>query len=254
MVGPSSLVSVTARYPWREFWAFVGLGLVGVLLVLPYQLALLPSPPIPLPLLVAGALAQSAILIAIAVVVGLAAARRVGLRAPLVEAWLYGGDTRNALRGLRLPLALALGVGSAGAVVVLGFALFRPLIPELSRLGAASPERWQGFLASFYGAITEELLTRLFLVSVLAWLLTRAVRGPLAFWLAITLAAALFGLGHLPATAALVPLTPGLIVRAVILNGIPGVAFGWLYWQRGLEAAMVAHFSADLVLHVIVGG
>ena len=40
----------------------------------------------------------------------------------------------------------------------------------------------------------------------------------------------------------------------VQMNGIPGVAFGWLYWQRGLEAAMVAHFSADLVLHVLIGG
>jgi hypothetical protein len=26
--------------------------------------------------------------------------------------------------------------------------------------------------------------------------------------------------------------------------------FGWLYWRRGLEAAIVAHFAADLVLHV----
>jgi len=51
-----------------------------------------------------------------------------------------------------------------------------------------------------------------------------------------------------------VPLSPAVIARAVILNGIPGVAFGWLYWQRGLEAAMVAHFSADLVLHVLIGG
>jgi membrane protease YdiL (CAAX protease family) len=48
-------------------------------------------------------------------------------------------------------------------------------------------------------------------------------------------------------------LTPALIARALILNGIPGIAFGWLYWRRGLEAAMVAHFSADLVLHVLIG-
>ena len=70
----------------------------------------------------------------------------------------------------------------------------------------------------------------------------------------IGLAAGLFGLGHLPATAALLPLTPAVIARALILNGIPGVVFGWLFWRRGLEAAMVAHFAADLVLHVIVGG
>jgi len=27
--------------------------------------------------------------------------------------------------------------------------------------------------------------------------------------------------------------------------------FGYLFWRRGLESVMTAHFSADLVLHVI---
>ena len=31
----------------------------------------------------------------------------------------------------------------------------------------------------------------------------------------------------------------------------PAVVFGWLYWKRGLEMAIVAHFGADIVLHVI---
>jgi hypothetical protein len=35
------------------------------------------------------------------------------------------------------------------------------------------------------------------------------------------------------------------------LNGVLGVAFGRLYWKKGLESAMIAHFSADIVLHVI---
>ena len=29
------------------------------------------------------------------------------------------------------------------------------------------------------------------------------------------------------------------------------IAFGWLYWRRGILLAMVAHFSADIVLHVL---
>ena len=241
-------------YPWREFGVLVGAGLVGVLLVLPYQLALLPAPPIPLPVLVLAAFVQSAILLAVATGLGLAAARRVGLGAPFVEASLYGGDSRAALRALQLPLAAALGVAASALVIVLELVIFRPLIPELAALGAATPARWQGLLASVYGGISEELLTRLFLVSVFAWLLSRVLRGALVFWSAIVLAAILFGLGHLPATAALLPLTPAVVARAVVLNGIAGVVFGWLYWRRGLEAAMVAHFCADLMLHVLFGG
>ena len=30
-------------------------------------------------------------------------------------------------------------------------------------------------------------------------------------------------------------------------NGVAGVVFGWLYWRRGLIAAMVCHGSADVI-------
>jgi len=70
-------------------------------------------------------------------------------------------------------------------------------------------------------------------------------------WAAIVITALLFGAGHLPTTAALLPLTPLVIARALLLNGLGGLVFGWLYWKRGLLAAMLAHFSTDLVLHVV---
>ena len=96
-------------------------------------------------------------------------------------------------------------------------------------------------------------------MSFLAWLgrlvsRTAAADGKptvAVFWVANVLAAILFGLGHLPATAAMVPLTSLVVVRAVVLNGIIGVAAGYLYFTRGLESAMVCHFSADLILHVL---
>ena len=53
-------------------------------------------------------------------------------------------------------------------------------------------------------------------------------------------------------TAALTKITGFIVARAIILNGIAGIAFGWLYWRKGLESAMISHFSADIVLHVIL--
>jgi hypothetical protein len=47
-----------------------------------------------------------------------------------------------------------------------------------------------------------------------------------------------------------VPLTPGLIVRALLLNGVAGIAFGYLYWRQGSEAAMVGHMAAHLAIQV----
>jgi membrane protease YdiL (CAAX protease family) len=64
------------------------------------------------------------------------------------------------------------------------------------------------------------------------------------------LVAVLFGLGHLPATSAITPLTTMLVLRAVVLNGIAGIAFGYLYWRHGLEAAMIGHMGAHLVLQI----
>ena len=92
-------------------------------------------------------------------------------------------------------------------------------------------------------------------VSGLAWPLVSktADGGPTlaVLWIANILAAVLFGLGHLPATAALVPLTPLVVARALVLNGVIGIGFGYLYFKHGLESAMISHFSADLILHVL---
>ena len=79
------------------------------------------------------------------------------------------------------------------------------------------------------------------------------VQYTFVIWVAIVLAAVLFGLAHLPATQAIgLPMSVLVISRTIVLNGIGGVAFGWLYCKHGLESAMIAHFSADIVVHVII--
>lgn len=101
---------------------------------------------------------------------------------------------------------------------------------------------------------------RLGLFSLLAWLLAKIIHTPEGLptagvlWGVNFTVAVLFGLGHLPATAALVPLTPLMIIRALLLNGLAGLVYGYLYWKYGLEAAMLAHFTSDIVLHVIAAG
>src|SRR5215212_2642271 len=42
------------------------------------------------------------------------------------------------------------------------------------------------------------------------------------------------------------------ITEAIVNNGVIGIICGWLYWKKGLESAMIAHFSSDMVLHLIV--
>jgi membrane protease YdiL (CAAX protease family) len=121
------------------------------------------------------------------------------------------------------------------AIVLLDLWVFAPRLAAAGRdISALHPPAWQGLLASFYGAIPEELLTRLGLMTLLVWIGTRLTRAsvprPAVVWTAIVITALLFGAGHLPTTATVLSLTPLLIARALVLNGIGGIVFGWLYW------------------------
>lgn len=109
-----------------------------------------------------------------------------------------------------------------------------------------------------YGGVTEEILTRLFFLTLLAWILSRFSHtedkkpSPIAMWIAIVGSAVFFGLGHLPATLASTPFSMIVLAREVLLNGIMGTTFGYLYWKRGLESSMMSHFTADLLVHLIL--
>jgi hypothetical protein len=208
--------------------------------------------------IVVPALLQSAMLALVAVLVGLAAMRRLGLRAPVTAA-LAEGRLSEGLRLLRsfATESLLAGVLASTLSVGLDLLVFLKLAPAVAAAADVRPPLWKGALASLYGGITEELLLRLFAMSLLALAMRAILRRretppPTAIlWAANLGAALLFGLAHLPATAALLPLSAVVVVRALVLNGVVGVTCGWLYARRGLEAAMVAHWAADIVVHVI---
>lgn len=245
------------RLAWKVFGVLMAGALTGVLAVMPYAFTLagpLPALPVPLWLVVLLQTVQNLVLGAVAAGLGLWLGGKVGLGAPILRAWLAGEPDAGArFRSQLLPAGVA-GVASAIVILVLELGIFAPRLAISPEVGTGPPP-WQGFLASFYGGINEEILLRLGMMTLFVWIgakLTRTDRpGAGVMWTANVLAAVLFGLGHLPATAAIISLTPLVVTRALVLNGLAGVVFGWLYWQRGLLAAMVAHFSADIVLHVL---
>jgi membrane protease YdiL (CAAX protease family) len=236
------------------FWAVLGAAAVPAMV--PYALAALPALPqrlrLPLPAFILVQTAQAGAVLFGLSWVGLRLGRAVGLGSPFARALVYRRPF-PAVSGRGV--ALALGVGALGglAFIALSFA-FAPFMPELKRPAEGGIALWKRLLAAFYGGITEELLLRLFVMTVLVWLLWKAGPGrgqppaAWAFWATAVLAAVLFGAGHLPAAAQVWPLTPAVVLRTILLNAIPGVPFGLLYWRWGLEHAMRAHFCADLVL------
>jgi membrane protease YdiL (CAAX protease family) len=248
---------VSAR-PVREDLVLAGwLGLaagIATALVFPYLLDTMPtlrtSSPIPLPALAAVQAFQMVVLATLLSFFGLRMQPRATLDAPWLRALAARRPRPRVAWGNALLAGLLAGLVVAGLAVLLD-----PHLPPMLHPRAAAPaaSAWHGLLASFYGGIAEELQLRLFLMTLLAWLAARlSRRAPTGrmYWAAIVLAALLFGAGHLPAAAQLWPLDAFVVFRVVALNAVAGIVFGWLYWRRGLEAAIVAHFAADLVLHV----
>jgi membrane protease YdiL (CAAX protease family) len=80
----------------------------------------------------------------------------------------------------------------------------------------------------------------------------RGAVSPGLVWLAIAASALLFGAGHLPLASFLIgSLNAPVVLFVVGLNAAFGLLFGWLFWRRGLESAMVAHAVTHLVSYVV---
>lgn len=260
IVLPNQTRSARQRLDWREWALLTVAGTLAGFAAIPALWSqvepIIRAQSLPLPAFFAVQFVQSAVQLAIIVAVGLFFAHRAGLGAPILEGWLAGEEVSARLESILVP-SILLGVAGAVTVIAVDRLIFMPMLPGFStiitRIGG-----WQGIVASFYGGILEELETRLLVLSVVAWLIgrlshtTQGTPSRRALWIATIAAASVFALGHLPATSVTVAITPLVVMRSLVLNGGLGLLFGYRYWKRGLEAAMLTHFSADIVLHFIL--
>lgn len=108
-----------------------------------------------------------------------------------------------------------------------------------------------------YGAVIEEVMLRLFAMSLIAFILHKLFgkkndKPVTAILMASNvIAAILFAAGHLPATFILLGSSPLMIFRCFLLNGGIGLLFGYLYRKYGLHYAMIAHGGCHVVSKLI---
>jgi MFS family permease len=249
-------------YPWKLFWLLLAGSILGVAAALPYVYAIFGNLiarggklPMPLPILVTAQLMQSAIVFGGIIALGIFLAGKVGIETPILQAWLYRRADKPPRGWLSTPLLWGIVIG--GLTFLLFCFVFVPLIPAWPLEQEAALPVWKRFLVCIYGAVSIELLMRFFLLSLFLWLLAKISRRPslrpgiAIFWTANLLAAMLYAAGHIPAAKSLLPLTPIVLTAILLPAGLAGLAFGYLTWKRGLEAAMLAHFSADFIMHVL---
>ena len=188
------------------------------------------------------------ILMLIAVLVGTLLYQKVNLSVPIIEKWVGIKEDKVQIHAI-LIYGIIGGLFTGVFLSLLG-SIGRGLVPsEFEQLG----ESLQLTLAArfLYGGITEEILMRYGLMTLLVWIAAKIFRGikPSIYWIGISLAALLFALGHFPIVFQSID-NPSSIMLAYVLigNSVGGLIFGWLYWKKGLESAFLAHIFAHVAM------
>jgi hypothetical protein len=255
---PASPGTASSPFPWKYAFALTLVSIVGCILVVPFTADLLaqtdaqPLVKALLPLIMTIEVVIESVLSFLMILLGLGLGRSLGLVWPPLDGWDSGTERGRRFRGA-LVLATALGVGAAALIWALGYGMEGSLT---SKVPIKLPSWWACLLASVGAGIREEVWLRLGVMTLFVWIGTKLARQPapgsVIIWSANLLACMLFGAIHLPQAFAFFGASLALVAFVLVGNGLPGLIFGWLYWRKGLVAAMACHAVVDIVTKVII--
>ena len=114
-------------------------------------------------------------------------------------------------------------------------------------------------LGVLYGGVIEELMLRLFFMSLIVFILWKIFARSkdrenipnIIYVVAIFIATLGFAAVHLPITSQTIGLSTPIIARCFILNGIGGIVYGYLYWKKGLPYAICAHMLTHVFMQLV---
>ena len=196
-------------------------------------------------------LAAALVIFSAAIYVGLRTGRRFGLGAPLIETWLAGEPLVDA--GKRL----ATGAATGSAMGLIGIVVAAAMVGDSAAPAMPMDDvvpLWVGVAEALSAGVGEELLFRLGLMSVLVAFVSRIMPGDVdnptdpVMWTALSLTAVIFTAVHGAPGGGGEDATLLVAEPMQMLRLVGGGLFGWLFWKHGLEAAVTAHFTYDVVL------
>jgi hypothetical protein len=241
---------------------FIILWLIGMIGVISTMWIALPMPAaeLSLPIIVVKLinLILPTFLLLIAVLIGVNLAYKVGLSAPFLEA--LASSTQQPILAIQPQVIPGLVGGVFGGIAISTISfLWRSSLPnDFVAQAKALSNNTPLLTRVLYGGITEEILMRWGLMSLLVWAAWRVLQkgqgNPDTVYvvLAIGVSAIAFGLGHLPLAFTLSSqATASLVTYIIVGNAFFGLIAGYLYWQKGLEAAIIAHVTVHLVMATI---
>lgn len=206
-------------------------------------------------------LIQVAIMAFVTSFIGLKLSRATNLNNGLLR-YIYSekeGMSKYKINSKSLIISIVAAFLLAGAMILSEKFIWAPKIPEVGET-THSFDLLYLLSGMIYGGIFEEVMLRLFFMSLITLILYKLFARNKAkndipliiYWISIFIAAVVFGLGHLPATLVTFGNVNGFIImRMLLMNGIGGVVFGYLYWKRGLEYSIIAHMFAHVFMQLV---
>ncbi|XOV78308.1 MAG: CPBP family intramembrane glutamic endopeptidase [Aestuariibacter sp.] len=145
--------------------------------------------------------------------------------------------------------AIPLGVG----LLALRWILAEHLPNTIPEYGFRGP--LGGFLVSLGAAIGEEVWFRFGLMTLLLWICSKLLRqckpSISVTCFVIFVVAFIFSVAHLPQLNSHGAYSQFAVVATILGNVAVACLYGWCFWRYGLISAIIAHFSLDIVLHML---
>lgn len=194
-------------------------------------------------------LINPAILIILFSLLGTILYDKVKLRVPILEVSLNNGE--KIPYSLRDIFRFGLFMGVVAGLLIMGIArIFDPYLPDAFQEATKGPSL--SILSRvLYGGIAEEIMMRFGLMSFFIWLIYKISKklNNSAYWFGIILSSIVFAFGHFPILFQTVS-DPGAFLYAYIIlgNSVGGLIFGYVYFKKGLESAMIAHAMAHVTM------
>jgi hypothetical protein len=145
------------------------------------------------------------------------------------------------------------------ALIGMGIGFLAVLMDLIQPLGGAIQIKFPVSLLVYpLGGVLEEIIFRLFLTTLLVWLISNVLlrrrwQGQV-FWVVAVLVALLYTVvAQLGAYQALETITPLLALRFLVVVGVFSVIAAYLYRKYGFLAAIAARLGQYLIWHIIWG-
>ena len=156
-----------------------------------------------------------------------------------------------------LVIALVISLCSSITMILPDIFIFGPLEQTIMDSYSSKPNFISILAGVLYGGVIEEVMLRLFFMSLVSFVLfklfekNKTIPSNKTYLIANVTSTLMFAILHLPTTFQILGDSPLLILRCILLNGGIGILFGYLYSKYGLRYSMIAHAGCHIVSKII---